>query len=348
MNARTLCLCVGLSVGAASAVAQGERPRLQMLDVAIEVSPLRVAKVRYEGGQVRMVSEWKDYRGGDAARQGLTRVFDCFGDDDSDGFMDDTNGCLEGDGTARWSFGPYCNMFVTADHTVWENTDLDAGFSRVDFAWQWTCGGFGTETCIVGVFTQDSVPCDGDTFDYSGWLLDFGDLSCNTGGYYFTNVELSTGTWPIPTGGTGSHILIFAQSQTTSGALVLATCAQTMLWGTGDGGGASNTMRGTQVTEQYDDDNPSDGNHSTTECYTYGFDLCPDPLGAMVQFWSDKNKGNCGSADFNNDGTVDTQDFLAFFNAWASGDEDADCNGDSTVNSQDFLCFLNIWNACRC
>lgn len=348
MKAKNICITAGLCAGVASVAIAGDKPDLQNIDNAIEVSPVRIAKVRFENGQVRMVSDWSDYKGGGNTRLASTRVFDCFGDDDSDGFMDDTNACFS-TSTSRWFFGTgYCNMFVSADHTVWENTDLNAGFARVDFAWYWTCAGFGTETCLVGVFTQESVPCDPDTFDYSGWLLDFGSLSCNPGGYYYTNVDLSSGTWPIPTTGTGSHILIFAQSQTTSGALVLATCAQTMLWGTGDGGGASNTMRGTQVTEEFDDDNPADGVHSSTECYTFDFGLCPDPLGAMVQFWGEEGMGGaCDYADFNGDGTVNTQDFAAFFNAWVPGDESANCNGDSTVNSQDFLCFLNLWNECR-
>ena len=52
--------------------------------------------------------------------------------------------------------------------------------------------------------------------------------------------------------------------------------------------------------------------------------------------------GGC-YADYDGNGTVNTQDFLAYLNAWASGDPGADCNGDATVNTQDFLCFLNLW-----
>ncbi len=49
-------------------------------------------------------------------------------------------------------------------------------------------------------------------------------------------------------------------------------------------------------------------------------------------------------ADFNNDGSVNTQDVLAFLNAWTAGDPSADVNGDGTVNTQDVLFFLNLWN----
>ncbi|HZW09746.1 MAG TPA: GC-type dockerin domain-anchored protein [Phycisphaerales bacterium] len=50
-------------------------------------------------------------------------------------------------------------------------------------------------------------------------------------------------------------------------------------------------------------------------------------------------------ADFNGDGTVNTQDVLAFLNAWNAGDGSADINGDGTINTQDVLAFLNLWNA---
>lgn len=48
-------------------------------------------------------------------------------------------------------------------------------------------------------------------------------------------------------------------------------------------------------------------------------------------------------ADFNNDGTVDTLDVLAFLNAWASHSSGADFNEDGVVNTLDVLAFLNAW-----
>jgi hypothetical protein len=45
--------------------------------------------------------------------------------------------------------------------------------------------------------------------------------------------------------------------------------------------------------------------------------------------------------DFNGDGVVNSQDFVAFLNAFAASDPSADYNGDGTVNSQDFVAFLN-------
>ncbi|VAX40687.1 hypothetical protein MNBD_PLANCTO03-1499 [hydrothermal vent metagenome] len=49
-------------------------------------------------------------------------------------------------------------------------------------------------------------------------------------------------------------------------------------------------------------------------------------------------------ADFNGDGSVNTQDMLAFLNAWNAGDSSADINGDGEINTQDVLAFLNLWN----
>ncbi len=53
--------------------------------------------------------------------------------------------------------------------------------------------------------------------------------------------------------------------------------------------------------------------------------------------------GEC-IADFNNDGMVNTQDFLAYLNDWSAGLIYADLNGDYTIDTQDFLLFLNLWS----
>lgn len=65
--------------------------------------------------------------------------------------------------------------------------------------------------------------------------------------------------------------------------------------------------------------------------------------------WWETNGAWCSAdacvADFNGDGVVNTQDFLAYLNAWTAGDPAADINGDGVVNTQDFLAFLNLWTA---
>lgn len=49
--------------------------------------------------------------------------------------------------------------------------------------------------------------------------------------------------------------------------------------------------------------------------------------------------------DVNHDGRVDTQDVIAYLNAWVAGDSRADFTGDGQVDTQDFIAFLNRWNA---
>ncbi len=49
--------------------------------------------------------------------------------------------------------------------------------------------------------------------------------------------------------------------------------------------------------------------------------------------------------DLNNDGTVNTQDFLAFLGAWSSGDPLADWNNDGIIDTRDFIAYLGDWAA---
>lgn len=50
-------------------------------------------------------------------------------------------------------------------------------------------------------------------------------------------------------------------------------------------------------------------------------------------------------ADHNRDGSTNTQDVIAFLNAWAAGSLEADINRDGTVNTIDVIGFLNRWNS---
>ena len=50
-------------------------------------------------------------------------------------------------------------------------------------------------------------------------------------------------------------------------------------------------------------------------------------------------------ADFNDDGTVNTLDFLGFLNAWVAGVDSADINDDGAVDTLDVLAYLNLWTA---
>ncbi len=66
---------------------------------------------------------------------------------------------------------------------------------------------------------------------------------------------------------------------------------------------------------------------------------------AVVDMGAFEFQGNSCEADFNNDGVVNTLDFIAFLNAFTSGDVKADFNGDGVVNTLDFIAFLNAFTA---
>jgi hypothetical protein len=55
--------------------------------------------------------------------------------------------------------------------------------------------------------------------------------------------------------------------------------------------------------------------------------------------------GACSRADWNEDGTIDFNDMLAFLNDYNAGSLCADLNGDGAVDFNDFLAFLNLFNA---
>ncbi|MBK7403742.1 MAG: hypothetical protein IPJ41_03675 [Phycisphaerales bacterium] len=50
-------------------------------------------------------------------------------------------------------------------------------------------------------------------------------------------------------------------------------------------------------------------------------------------------------ADFDGNGLVDTRDFIAFLNAWASQDSSADIDGNGVIDTRDVVGYLNLWAA---
>ncbi|HYC78655.1 MAG TPA: GC-type dockerin domain-anchored protein [Phycisphaerales bacterium] len=74
-------------------------------------------------------------------------------------------------------------------------------------------------------------------------------------------------------------------------------------------------------------------------------DLCDVAAGSSDDLDGDGVPDECECrADFNGDGQVNTQDVIAFLNAWNADDSAADFNGDGQINTQDVIAFLNAWN----
>lgn len=53
---------------------------------------------------------------------------------------------------------------------------------------------------------------------------------------------------------------------------------------------------------------------------------------------------HCG-ADVNDDGVVDTRDFITYLDAWLNADGSADLDHNGVIDSRDFIAFLSAWSA---
>lgn len=244
------------------------------------VAPISVAPVQMNAdGTLTYTGDWVPYTGqADHDYPGAT-LWDAFEHNPTTGFPTDigTTDCEIGG--SRWFFGTtYCNMFAVSDMDP-EGGDSTA--QAVNFGWY--------HACLIGPGQAEplvAIVLGGESFDPSctgyslgaGVALNFGDLNCNSGFYFFTLVDLSGAPFGVPVFANGSYSVIFTKDGTLDN---LSSCDQPMLWGTDIGEGRhANTDNG---PVQYDDDNPSDGQH-VGECYDYTFGVCPDPLTAMMSF----------------------------------------------------------------
>lgn len=76
------------------------------------------------------------------------------------------------------------------------------------------------------------------------------------------------------------------------------------------------------------------------------FDEALLPEGHALRYTSTEVQLIACIADFNGDGVKNILDFVAFQNAFTSGDLAADCNGDGLLNILDFVCFQNEFESC--
>ncbi|MCC7389158.1 MAG: hypothetical protein IT431_10360 [Phycisphaerales bacterium] len=247
------------------------------------IEPVRIARAIFVDGEVHRVGEWLDPPSGESRADG-GRIFDCFGDSNGDRFMDDATCGL---GPGRWYFGTgFCNQFVSNDMTLHPATDTSAGAYAADIEFAWTARGSGTsEQCVIGIFVEhsDTDACEPDSGGW-GWLFDFEELPQDTA--YYANLDLPFGdVWELPPSGKGSYMFTYLTDDGNS----WATCAQPHLWGASNNLGADPNNPGEQGEFQLDDLVPPFGEHDpAVECRSYDFSedlLCPEVLGAMIQFW---------------------------------------------------------------
>jgi hypothetical protein len=83
----------------------------------------------------------------------------------------------------------------------------------------------------------------------------------------------------------------------------------------------------------------SNNTNASNAASTARWELLREPIRAALSDWR-----RC-PADWNCDGSVDFNDFLAFLNDYNAGNRRADLNGDGVVDFNDFLAFLNLYNA---
>ncbi|GIV07630.1 MAG: hypothetical protein KatS3mg017_0832 [Fimbriimonadales bacterium] len=322
------------------------------------VSPKRMMKVRWENGRVVPLTPWIEL--GDFAPAGPcdpneVLVFDHAGVDPATGNLGNSV-CI----TGRFYLGPtYHNPYYANDIVSLVDAQYNgATASSLTHAWFWnpnlTNPASGSQQCYVIILTleafdaecQDVHEASGNVVD--GVILDYGVM--NAGGWLSAVCLNAIGGIQLPSqvaddGDPGTDLLggwavIYAQAiDTNSGAITLASGAQPFLWHNA----LSTNNAGDSTGTQFDDDNPTDGDHtSPDECYDYTYDLsssgCPNPsiLGGLMAFWV---TSSCtASPDLDGNGCVDDADLLTvLFNFGSDGSAGGDANCDGIVDDADLL-----------
>ena len=336
------------------------------------VMPKRMMKVRWENGRIVPVTPWIEL--GDFAPAGPCNdpnevlVFDHAGVDPATGNLGNEV-CIPGD---RFFFGPtYHNPYYANDIKNLVSSQYNgAAASSLTHSWFWnpnlTNPASGSQRCIILIFTVEEFDADcgqdvHDVFDgrpfIDGVALDYGTL--NAGGWFSPVCLSAIGGIQLPatpaddedpgTEVLGGWVTIYAQAfDPNTGAVTLASGAQPFLWHNM----LSTNNAGDSTSTQWDDDNPTDGNHTApTECYDYTFNLsqfgCPNPslLGGMMAFWVAPSCTPSGG-DVDGNGCVDDADLLAVLFAFGSSGGPEDVNCDGVVDDADLLEVLFNFGNC--
>jgi hypothetical protein len=336
---------VALHLVAASVVAQPAMPP------ARRVVPVRAESVLRAGPKLWATSPWKEI-GETPVDRVMAPAFDAYWGDDAGrptGFCEagcDQWGYCPCDPGLRWWSGPnYRNPYCINDMVAAPGMGGSSA-NRVQFAWWWQREV--PTRCYIGIFTGDSefTGCPGNTPPQSGNLggvvMDMGMLAGSVGGFWYMDVDVSSGglSWLMPSVGTYSVMLATAFED---GVLTpdQAWGTQPMQWGTGSRGGSSGPM-------EWDDWRNANGQIEWNECVYYDpLYHCPLPQGAMIAFWAPAAcVPNCDGSTVSP--VLNANDFQCFLVAYAAGSAYANCD-QSTVppvlNANDFQCFLNLFAA---
>ncbi len=80
-----------------------------------------------------------------------------------------------------------------------------------------------------------------------------------------------------------------------------------------------------------------------------GFEASGSVVAPFIARWGcvcpGRGSGACSQADWDENGVIDFNDLLAFFNTFNAQDPCADLNGDGSVDFNDFLAFMNLYTA---
>lgn len=332
------------------------------------VKPTRIMKVRWENGRAIPVSPWIEL--GDFAPAGPcndpneTLVFSTGPLDEAGNWDANCQVCASGSGF--WFGETYSNPYYAGGIVSLSDASFN-GANAVSLAHAWAWQPTDPTTCYVLIVTTEEFDeeCQ-DVHENSaidGVLLEYQNLAA---GIYVSSVCLSSAgiNLALPStsaddGDPGTELLggwsvAYGEAyDTNTGQLTLASFpSQPFLWD--DSLNTAACRRGDSAGNQFDDDNPTDGDHDpASECFNYAaFDLsgfgCPNPseLNGIIAFWAAPSCTPNGG-DVDGSGCIDDADLLAVLFAFggSGGPEDVNCDG--SVDDADLLTVLfNFGTGC--
>lgn len=263
---------------------------------ARRIEPVRIAPIDSHG---RLIGPWKAYTPQMQLPQtpSWQVAFDCYEGDATGVPADNIYGPALGLGSQRYFSGEFFrNPYISNDIVLATGTGGLLA-QRMQIAWFWNPPG--PESLVVLAFAADRFGATdaGPSWatGFHGVAIDFG-VTAPSQDYFYADIDLhSTGdSLALPSDGSGAIVIYY--STLVSGNFVPATLAQPMQWGTRWSGNPSypgtNPSRSDQW--QWDDDNPTDFDHTTGplgERYSYDFGsfVPPRVLGGMAALFVDAN-----------------------------------------------------------